>query len=350
MKKKLLRLNDGKVGHMSITDGVIAALKRDFDFDIIDIQVKLRGKFLLQIMKLLIDQNWFDRCLKKNYKLLNLFYKNFTLPTEHIDLIISTGGDTSFINIWLSRILNTKNVYCSGLRGLKPEYFHLLVSGINLDLDYKNLIYTEVLPNSNVMNDMSNLVSEFCEMNELPEDKNYFVLLLGGNTGRQYEYSTKDWKDIIDGFMYHVKKENAKALISTSRRTGLKNESLIEKLLKPYQNDLAYTIYYNQNPEKLLGIFLSISSKIFVTEESGTMIGESLYYRKPIFTISPRKIRTDKKYKKYLENLRDMKRIKSTKSHELKNIDLINIEFEFMENNPMDELAKQLKSHLKGIL
>ena len=183
---------------------------------------------------------------------------------------------------------------------------------------------------------MTKSVSDFCETQNLKIDDKYFVLLLGGDTGNKYEYSTEDWKDIIDGFMYQVQKENAKALISTSRRTGLRNESLIEQLLEPYQDDLAYTIYYNQNPEKLLGVFLPLSSKIFVTEESGSMIGESLYYCKPLFTISPRKIRIDKKYNKYLEELRGLKRIKSIKSHELKNINLTNIEFEFMENNPMD--------------
>ncbi len=347
MKKKLLRLSDGKVGHMTTTDGVIAGLKRDFDFDIIDMQVKLRGKFLLQIMKLLIGQNWFDRCLKKNYKLLNLFYKNFTLPTEHIDLIISTGGDTSFMNIWLSRILNTKNVYCSGLRGLKPEYFHLLVSGANLD--YKNLIYTEVFPNSNVLNDVSTLVSDFCEINQLSEDENYFVLMLGGN-GAGYKYVKKDWIEIIDAFMKQVRKYKVKALITTSRRTGLKNEILLKELLMPYQNEVAYVVYFNQKPEKILSVFLQIASMIFVTEDSGSMIGESLYYRKPVFVISPELIAKQKKYEQFLENLKNLKRINSIKASNLAMIDLSTFDFEYLENAPMDELANKLTLYLKEVL
>lgn len=349
MNKKILRLTDGKAGHMFAIDGVIAALKQEFDFDVINLDVKIRAKFLLQIMKLLVHYSWFDRWIKKNPKLLKVFYKKFALPEEHIDLILSTGGDTSYINVWLSRILNTNNMYCSSLRGLKAEYFTLLISSIKLDC--KNyIIFKEAFPNKNILQDMTKPISEFCETQNLDINDKYFVLLLGGNTGGKYEYSTKDWKDIIDGFMYHVKKEKAKALISTSRRTGLKNESLMKELSESYLNDIAYTIYFNHKPEKLLGIFLPMASKIFVTEESGSMIGESLYYGKPVFTISPRKIRTDKTYEKYLKNLRDSKRIKSIKSYQLKDIDLTNIEFEFMEGNPMEELAKQLKAHLKHIL
>lgn len=347
MKKKLLRLMDGRTGHISVTDGVISALEKNFDFDIIDMEVKLRNKFLLQIMKKLINYHRFDKFLKKNPKYLNIFYKKFSMPVEDIDLIISTGGETAYINIWLSRILNTANVYCSGLRGLNPEYFTLLVSGTNLD--YKNLIYIEVFPNSNALKDMTGPIDNFCKTHQLSRGDKYFVLLLGGNTGKEYYYSTKDWKEIVDGFMYHVKKENAKALISTSRRTGLKTEKLLKELLLPYQNDIAYTVYFNQKPEKILGIFLQLGSKIFVTEESGTMIGESLYYRKPIFSIFPRKRGSDKKYKQYLENLRDQKRIKSIKASELKDMNITSNEFEFIKNNPMDDLAKQLKTHLKEI-
>jgi len=342
-------LNDGKAGHMFAIDGVIAALKHEFDIDVISLDVKIRVKFLLQIMKLLVHYRWFDNCLKKHPNLLKIFYKNFVLPKEHIDLILSTGGDTSYLNVWLSRILNTHNMYCSGLRGLKPDYFTLLISSIKLDC--KNyIVFKEAFPNKNILQDMTKPISEFCEREHLDKDDKYFVLLLGGDTGGKYEYAAKDWEEIINGFMYHVKQENVKALISTSRRTGLKNEGLIKELLEPYQDDIAYTIYFNQKPEKLLGIFLPLSSKIFVTEESGSMIGESLYYGKPVFTISPRKIRTDKTYEKYLKGLRELKRIKSFKANELKDVDLTNVEFEFMENNPMDELAKELKSHLKDIL
>ena len=51
MNKKILRLTDGKAGHMFAIDGVIAALEQEFDFDVINLDVKIRAKILLQIMK-----------------------------------------------------------------------------------------------------------------------------------------------------------------------------------------------------------------------------------------------------------------------------------------------------------
>ena len=349
VSKKVLRLTDGKAGHMFAIDGVIAALQKEFDVDVVNLDVKIRVKFLLQIMKRLVHYRWFDNCLKKHPNILKLFYKNFVLPADDIDLILSTGGDTSYINVWLSRILNTNNIYCSGLRGLKTDYFTLLISSIELDCE-NYIIFKEAFPNKNILQDMTEAITKSTDSQNLQKDDKYFVLLLGGDTGDKYEYAAEDWEDIINGFMHHVQKENAKALISTSRRTGLKNEKLIEKLLEPYQKDIAYTIYFNQNPEKLLGVFLPLASKIFVTEESGSMIGESLYYCKPLFTVTPRKTRSDKTYHAYLQKLQDLKRIKSLEAKVFKNMDLTDVEFEFMETNPMEELSKELKVRLKDIL
>ena len=344
MKISILKLTDGKPGHITTTDGVIEAIKRDHDVEVFELQIKLRAKILLQVLKLLIKYAWFDRFLHSNHNFLKLFYKDFQFPSQKIDVIVSTGGDTSFINIWLSRLLKIKNIYCSQLRGLNPDFFYLIIS--RTELGIRNSIYMEVAPSSVAKNNILSLVEEFCREHQITQDEKYFVLMLGGD-GAGYTFTKKDFTSIIKGFMQQVRKHEAKALITTSRRTGLENEQYLMDQLKTYQNDISYAVYFNHKAEKVVAPFLYMASSIFVTEESGSMIGESLYYKKPLFALVPESVKMQNKYKKFLEDLKSRKRIYSISINELHNLNIDTYDFNFIQKSPIDDLSDKIQPYFK---
>jgi mitochondrial fission protein ELM1 len=348
MKISILKLTDGKAGHITTTDGVIEAIKRDYDVEIFELQIKLRAKILLQILKLLIKYAWFDHFLHSNHNFLKLFYKDFQFPSQKIDMIVSTGGDTSFLNIWLSRLLKVKNIYCSQLRGLNPIFFHLIIS--RTDLGLENSIFMEVAPSNVAKNNILSLVEEFSREHKISKDKKYFVLMLGGD-GAGYKFKKKDLSEIIKGFMQQVRQHGAKALITTSRRTGLENEQYLMGQLKAYENDIAYAVYFNHKPEKVVAPFLYMASVVFVTQESGSMIGESLYYKKPLFTLVPESVKMQKKYGKFLEDLKNRKRLYGISVKELENLDIDAYGFEYIQKSPINDLSDKIKPYLEeGLL
>lgn len=346
--RKILRLMDHRSGHISVTDGVILALEKEFNFEIVDLKIKLRNKILLQVMKKLINYHWFDKILKNNPRYLNIFYKNFKMPKDEISLIISTGGETAYMNIWLSRIFNMPNIYCSGLRGIKPEHFYLFIN--TLESNLKNCIQLEIAPTKIGSKNLLHDIDRFCDKNNIDKKQKYFVLLIGGN-GAGYSYTKKDFKNLVKNFMNLVIKNDAKALISTSRRTGIENEKFLHEQFSKYNEHIAYSVYFNEYPEKVVAAYLDLASILFVTEESGSMITESLFYKKPLFTLRPKNVKDQAKYKLFLNNLYTKKRMMSfSLEDDFSNVDLQRFNFSYMKKMPIDDLAEKIQPYLKEFL
>jgi mitochondrial fission protein ELM1 len=345
---KILKITDGKAGHITITDGVIEAIQKHHQVQIIELQVTLRVKFFLTILKLIFNDDWLSEKMKNFDWLIAFFYKNYEKPTQQVDLIISSGGDTSFINIWLADILDVKNIYCSGLRGIKPERFSLIIS--TLELDLKNSIKLEVAPTKVGSHNLSNDVIKFCEDKRIDKKEKYFVLLIGGN-GAGYKYRNKDFENLVKHFMNLVIKNSAKALITTSRRTGIENEKFLKEQFSKYHEHIAYNVYFNQNPEKVVAIYLDLASAVFVTEESGSMITESLFCKKPLFTVRPKQVMDQERYRIFLDDLFSKHRmIRLNAEDDWSTINLNEFDFSYIEKTPIDDLSEKIQPYLKELI
>jgi len=348
MQLKILKLTDGKAGHITITDGVIEAIEKNYQVQIIESKVTLRVKFFLTILKFVFNNDWLSSKVKDFEWLIPFVYKGYKRPGQQIDLIVSSGGDTSFINIWLASILDTNNIYCSGLRGIKPERFSLIISTLNLGL--RNSITLEVAPTKVGSHTLSHDTSVFCKEKGIDQNEKYFVLLIGGD-GAGYSYKEKDFEHLVQTFMALTVKNGAKALITTSRRTGLENEKFLQDQFSKYHEHIAHTVYYNQNPERVVAVYLNLSSAIFVTEESGSMITESLFYKKPVFTVRPKLVKDQERYKLFLDDLYNKKRIKPFSLEEnFSNIDFHKLDFLYIEKTPIDDLSDKIQSHIRELI
>lgn len=346
MKYRILKVIDGKAGHITVSDGVIEAIRKNHQVEIIDLNIKIRAKFLIRILRFILKYNLLSSQWISSTLFMNLFYQNFHKPETKIDIVVSTGGDTQFVNIWLSRILNAMNIFCGTLKGVDSKYFTSIVS--TSELGVPNSIKLDILPTRGQIKDINKKVQQFCEEKHLDKNKKYFVLLIGGN-GSGYSYTEDEYEKLVHSFMLIVKKYDAKALITTSRRTGIKYEILLESLFSQYDKDIAYSVYFAQAAEKVVSIYLELSSAIFVTEESGSMISESLLSKKPIFTLYPKTIQSQVEYRLFLERLLDKKRMYRLSIAEgLAKMKYDSFVFEPLEKLPIDELAENLEPFLEN--
>ena len=346
MKLNILKISDAKAGHITITDGVIDAIKQNSDIDITIITVKLRAKFLIPILRFIIHNQRLNQLVLKYPNIIKLFYKGIKELTLPIDIVISTGGDTSFLNIWLSQLYKAKNIYCSSLRGISPNFFSLIIT--TEDIKVSNSIILEMAPVKINLNN-NDTIEKFSQTNNIQKDAKYYVLMIGGD-GAGYKYNKDDFKHLIEKFMYIIQRDNAKALITTSRRTGLENENFIKDTLSKYQDDITYEVYFNHKPQKVVSIFLSLGSVIFVTEESGSMITEAVLAKKPVFTIQPLDVKPQSKYELFLHRLFSKHRIKRLDiSEKWQDIEMDNTDFDFVKQTPIEILSDKLQSFLKDI-
>ena len=343
---KILKITDSKVGHITVSDGVIDAVEQHSNVDeVIILTIGLRAKFLLRILRFVLKYHLLSSRLVSSDLFMRMCYKNFKKPDTEIDLIVSTGGDTQFANVWLSYVLDVDNIFCGTLKGVPPKYFSLIMSTTDLKTD--NSIKLDILPTKSFPQDIDQRVERFCDEKKVDKKEKYFVLLIGGD-GSGYHYTKSDYETLVHAFMSVVKRYHAKALITTSRRTGAEEELLIKELLSKYSDDIAYSVYFIQKPEKVVGVYLELASMLFVTEESSSMISESLLCRKPIFTLYPEKIKEVKSYQSFLKGLIDKERIHTLSiKNDLADIVLDQFHFHYIEKLPTEELSEKIQPFLK---
>jgi uncharacterized protein len=289
MKKvKILKLTDSKIGHENTTNSVIKAIGNifpDSEIEVKTLGVKLRIKASLKILRILFNNKFlFSKVLNIN-NFLSVFYKFDEILNAELssyDYVISSGGNTSFINIYLSKKFNIKNIYASQLRGLSPELFYLIVTIFKKD-NFKNSILLDFPPLAKEAVDLNN---DFLILNSSEMKKKIFTLLIGGN-GAGYKYTKKDYICIINNFNTFLEINNGIGLISTSRRTGIENEKIIKKLISTdeIKYKFKYIIYFNIKAEFLLANFISLSDAVFVTEDSGSMLTEAILSNKDTYVI-----------------------------------------------------------------
>ena len=291
----ILVLKDDKPGHYNQTEGLLIYLKEIFeDLEVEYIEIEIKSKLTRKLLKILL--NTFPMFFRENsIKYLSFFYKKYTIPKNKPDLIISTGGNTANLNVWFSKIYKCKNILNGALRGLREELFTHITTVI--DLGYKNQIILDVAPSVITKEKLKESGIEFIKNKKLSINDKYYTLLIGGD-GAGYNYDNKFYNNLIE-FVKNISiKKNIKWLITTSRRTPLDIEREMKEKLKDY---CAYFVDYNKNPEKVMSSFLSLSEKVFVTEESSSMISEAILSEKDVFTIGIINNKSDNNYKKILD-------------------------------------------------
>jgi len=88
------------------------------------VTVRLRIGLGRNILRLILNHT----CMPLPSGLLKLFYEIDDLPDQGCDLIVSTGGKTSFANAWLARWKNVPNIFVGSLRRLSPGHFSVVLT------------------------------------------------------------------------------------------------------------------------------------------------------------------------------------------------------------------------------
>ena len=316
----VLIVTDKKMGHENISMGIAKYISKEIDVNIKKVEAKLRVKILSKIATFIVNN--FN--LKNIEFLVKLFYKNITIPKGKFNLIISTGGDTSFLNICLSKLFNIPNIYCSSLRGINPNLFTYIVS-----------IVDHNIPNEIVVD----LAPLYVEIEPKTLDGKYIAILIGGPT-KIYQFKDEEFIEIVKNIINLANKMGYKILLTTSRRTPILVE---EKLGKLSKNDLIKeAVLYNKNPKKVINFFLSNADIVFCTEDSSNMITEAILSKKKVYTIKSKKIKFNELFYNFIQKLEQKKFIHSI---EIDKIDKITFDekFNLIEKSPGEIVVEKIK-------
>jgi mitochondrial fission protein ELM1 len=339
--KNILILSDGKSGHENVSKGVIENLKNFETLQVKTIIVKTRLSFLKFPLKYIINFKYLNKIISRKFIKFFYSYNDKNIDFKNINLIISTGGKTSFINIMFAKLYNINNVYCSSLRGLKSDLFTYIVT-INKEDTYKNALKFDITP-LKINFDNTNAIN-FLKKLSLKKNQQVWSILIGGPTA-EYKFTQNELIELINKIVQKAELKDVKVLLSTSRRTPQKIENYIVKNIKKYKN-IAYCVLYNKNPEKILSNFFQISNLVFITEDSGSMITESIYSKKPTITIYSNNKNPQKIFKLFMNNVTKNRYVHSCGIEDILDLDIDKLKFVNYDESKNKHNFIQLKNAL----
>lgn len=289
-------VSDGKPGHYNQTLGAIKALQQRFDIQLTTIETKLRFGFLRPLLK--VTCNSTSPIIQTVFRrLTQLCYHQFQPPSTPQSMVISCGGQTLYLNIYLARQLNAANFFLGSLRGVKPENFSAIISGLFID-GVKNLIELELSPG---LFNKSEALAAGKELRErLPKPTQKLWALLIGGDGAGYRYQDDDIVKLKQFLLESANKYKIQWLLTTSRRTAMAHERQLHEFALQHPNLFAYSVFYHHTPEKVVMPFLGAADAVFATEDSSSMLSEAMTAAKPLFTLRPRSSAANDNYHRFL--------------------------------------------------
>jgi len=283
-------LSDGRPGHFNQSKGLIQALERGYDVRLHWIDCSLQAKPLRPILRQLLNAELATNLMVKLHR--------FERPDTPPDLILSTGGNTAYLNIALARQLNCPNWFIGSLRGLKPSLFHRVFTIEALNAD--NNIVMPLAPVPSNRQDQQNAAIKLRQEQGIPTDQTLWTLLIGGST-EEYSYSDQNWSALAAQMNTLAEQHDIRWLVTSSRRTGIEVEQkLASQLSEPL---LADTTWFCQQPRKVMAAYLGAADIIFCSEDSLSMLTEGIASGKAVVSLYPPQHQPAERYKAALERL-----------------------------------------------
>jgi hypothetical protein len=349
---RCLILSDNKPGHVTNSMGVLKAIQTLVAAESVVLQVRLRLKMIRYPLRWLLNRPALLRRIPAGAqrRLMGLLYK--IDEPQHLDAaptfdwVLSSGGDTSFLNAWLARRHGLKNMYCSSLRGLNPSLFTVYFS-LGAAAVQGNNIRVPFIP---LLTDRARILEQgrqFRAARGLERDTVWCVLI--GGDGAGHHYDTASLEQLARGLLALAEKHRAKLLVTTSRRTGLKLERALQALLADCPA-VAHATYFNHRPEKVVASFLGAADLVFCTADSGSMITEAMTAGKPVYALVPERVRPQPFYQAFLQSHADARRIKPAAIASLHALDPkhdVASYFQVLEKDTTSELAAQLSPWIR---
>ncbi|MBY4676438.1 mitochondrial fission ELM1 family protein [Marinobacterium arenosum] len=281
-------LSDGRPGHYNQSKGLLQALACGYQLSEHWLEVRLRAKPLRKLMRAGLNSN---PALHRHW--VEAMYRR-ELPNQRPELIISTGGNTAFLNAALAEHFGCRNYFIGSLRGLKPELFSLVLT---LEpIGAPNNLVMPLAPSPINRSQLAQAGGELTSMLDGP----LWTMLIGGATS-EYRFQPEDWQNLAEQMNRLAEQRQIRWLVTSSPRTGVEVEQLLAANLKPQA--LADTVWWGQQPRKVMAAYLGAAERIFCSEDSLSMLTEAVSSGKPVTALSPQDMTPEPRYLAALERL-----------------------------------------------
>lgn len=337
-------LSDNQPGHFNLSRGIVAALERIQPVEVHELEVSLRMglarnpmRFLLNHSVTLPSPGW-----------LSLFYVMPDLPAVPCDLVVSAGGKTSFANAWLARRMGAKNIFAGSLRRLLPTLFDVVVTLEPIEPASPNNLVLDLPPSAIEAAQVEQQGRALRDRLGLGDEK-LWTVMVGGN-GAGYRYRESDWQQLARVLDDLGERYNRRWLLLGSRRTGRDAERVLQASIG--RSRVAAIHGYEAGGDAVVEACLGAAERVFVTEDSMTMITEAICSRRPVVSLRPAQVAPTRRYAAMIARFEKngwlVRHALNALAGEPQRLD--DICFQVLEASPREGLASQLAArlHLEG--
>lgn len=271
---KILWLKDSKTGHLNKAKGLLRALEKCVEVELLEWELDWRWSGVRQILSRLGDAglklpvDWFVRKLPE---------------LQDVDLILSAGGFTQWPNAAIAQQYRKKNVFLGSPRKIKASSFTLIAlhdPPVNRAPFYR----FEIIPSMVTPLDARREAAQ-AGLGESPA----WGLLIGGD-GEGIVWSTNDYIEMCENFIKQAMDADVGIWIATSRRTPKETETQLRSLARN-SGILVSGCWYHETPSKSVPLIAMMGAclRLAVTIDSMSMTHEAISSGRPIISIIPKR-------------------------------------------------------------
>ncbi|MBF0622681.1 MAG: mitochondrial fission ELM1 family protein [Magnetococcales bacterium] len=240
-----------------------------------------------------------------------------TLPDEPPGFVLSSGGKTAVFNALIARHFSCANLFI-GLPPISPALFSRILL-IESHFTCDNCQSLDFLPTPVSAEGAKRAGDAFRQKNGLKG--RYWSLLIGGNS-RSHKYSAEEWQQLAQTMNKLALENEIQWLVTSSRRTGLEAENVLQDHLKPEL--VGHATWWGSAPAKVVKPYLGASDVVFCTQDSLTMLTDGMGAGKPVIALGPQHVVVDEVrdrfFLDYIQRNIDKNRIKRIMLDELNDL------------------------------
>lgn len=275
-RNKVLIIHDQRQGHLNPSIAVSEMISKQFYLQPEQFAIPTLSKRTVSIFKKL---SHFPRLFNA---LGRMYFKFLPKSLEHTDVIVCSGMPNLIYGAYLSQRFNIPLIYIGSTRKFNWQLIDWMINVV----PEKNNSHQISVPTIPARRQISNLIN-FPSQHEA-------CLLLGGPT-QEYPFTPQDFSSMICEFVKFADQRKMKASVVCSRRTpDLSAESI--QLLQSKHIELV-------SPTSKTSIcdVLKRSEYLFVTEDSATMLSESIQTGRIVISVCREDSATDTMIQGYLD-------------------------------------------------